>query len=153
MQYKDYKKALKAIEKKYDSEINKLQSDIDDVRLLRDKRQISDKEAWDREMKLAEILDQVKNKGKRSIERLKMNFVRQNAPAKIGDIIWTTSKVMRVTDVRLAAFEYPMIKYFGLQLTTRGIPCKVQKEYPLGGIYQKDIISVNGEPYIYKQQD
>ena len=154
MTYKEYQKALKAIEKKHEADMDKLHAEIYEVRNLAQQHKISKEEAWDKEMKLAASIDFLKNHGKRSIERLKMNFARQDAPAWIGDIIWAmvkgSTKVMKVTDVRVAAFDYPMLKFFGIQLTVKGIPAKVQKEPPLGGIYQKDITSVNGEPYTYK---
>lgn len=150
MTYKEYRKALKAIEKKYDGEMKKREADIDEVRRLKERKIISEKEALDREMKLAALLDSAKNRGKRSIDRLKMNFARQDAPAKIGDLIWAKGTLMKVEDIRLAAFEYPMLKYFGVQLTMYGLPKKVQLKHPCGGIYQKDITSVNGEAYTYK---
>jgi hypothetical protein len=46
-----------------------------------------------------------------------------------------------------------MLKYFGVQLTLKGVPSKIQKEYPNGGIYQKDITSVNGDVYTYKVRE
>lgn len=153
MTYKEYRKALKAIEKKYDGEMKNLQADIDEVRRLRELKKISEQEAWDREMKLASILDSVKNRCKRSIERLKMNFARQDAPAGIGDLVWAKGTLLKVEEIKLAAFEYPMLKYFGLQLSLYGLPKKVQLKHPRGGIYQKDITSVNGEAYTYKVRE
>ena len=157
MNYKEFKKALATICKKHESEQQKLYEQIEDVKRMFEQRKISEKEAWEREMKLASIIDSSKNREKLSTERLKMNFAKQDAPAEIGDIIWATVKgstrVMKVTEIRLAAFDYPMIKYFGVQLTLHGVPAKVQKVAPFGGIYQKDIISVNGEVYIYKTRE
>ena len=153
MRYKDYKKALKAIEKKYDGEMKKLEADIDEVRRLKERKMISEKEAWDREMKISAILDSVKNRGKRSIERMKMNFASQDSPAGIGDLIWAKGTLLKVEEIKLAAFEYPMLKFFGKQLTLYGLPKKVQLQHPRGGIYQKDITSVNGEAYTYKVRE
>ena len=153
MDYKDFKKALKEIGAKYERERKALYDEISKIKWHVEHSKISDKEAFEKTQKLYGILDGLKGREKRSIERLKMNFAKQDAPAKIGDIIWSGQKVLRVEDIRLASFDYPMLKYFGTQLTIKGMPCKNQKKHPEGGIYQKDISSVNGFPYHYKTRE
>ena len=156
MTYDSYKKALGNISKKYDHEIDALLDEINELDAMLEKKQIDKKEHFEETKRLSYILDGARGRCKRSIERLKLNYAKQDAPAKIGDIIWGvckgTTKVMRVEEIRLASFEYPMLKYFGKQLTLYGLPCKCQLQSPRGGIYQKDITSVNGVPYIYKER-
>ena len=154
MNYKEYQKALKAIDKKYNGKRKAVYDLIQKIehQALKDGRIYpDDKKRLDDLYKEAEFL---KDKQGRSIERLKMNFISENAKVKTGDIIWAvkkgTTKVMRVEYAKLSAFEYPMLKYFGTQLTLYGQPCKKQLEHPKGGIYEKDITSINGEPFEYK---
>ena len=153
MTYKEYLKALKHIDACQKNEFERLQDEMKKVQQLKEKRKISEKEAFERDHRLAEILDKAKNRYAFKTERLKMNFARQNIEVKTGDIIWAqikgTTRVIRVEEIRLAAFEYPMLKLFGTQLTLYGQPCKHQLFHPKGGIYQKDITSINGEPYTY----
>ena len=157
MDYKEYKKALKEIEAKYERERRALYDEISKIKWQAEHSKISDKEAFEKTQKLYGILDGLKGREKRSIERLKMNFANQDAPAKVGDLIWANTKqgtkLLKVTEIHIAAFDYPMLKYFGVQLTLKGVPSKIQKEYPNGGIYQKDITSVNGEVYTYKVRE
>jgi hypothetical protein len=157
MTYKEYKKNLKSIEQKYAVEIKTIYDELESIDHALKRKAISEAEAKDKQEKLHGYLDMLKGCEKRSLERLKINFARQDAPAQIGDLIWAMTKqgtkLLKVTDIKLAAFDYPMLKYFGVQLTLKGVPSKIQKEYPQGGIYQKNITSVNGEPYIYKARE
>jgi predicted DNA-binding protein YlxM (UPF0122 family) len=157
MVYKDFKKALKEIAAKYERERKALYDQISKIKWQAEHSKISDKEAFEKMQKLYGILDGLKGREKRSIERLKMNFANQDAPVKVGDLIWANTKqgtkLLKVTEIHIAAFDYPMLKYFGMQLTLKGVPSKIQKEYPNGGIYQKDITSVNGEVYTYKVRE
>lgn len=157
MNYKEFKKNLRDLTLKYQREREKVNDMIKNVQNEHERGIISDHEEKEQEKKLYGILDTLKSKEKRSVERLKMNFAMQDNPVEIGDIIWAQSKngtkVMKVTEIRLAAFEYPMLKYFGIQLTLKGMPAKTQKQYPSGGIYQKDVVSVKGEAYTYKVRD
>jgi hypothetical protein len=153
MTYKQYKKALAVCEELYDNErshINKLK-EFNRMRWRNGK--ISEKEYNDEKERLDAILTNATGRNDRYRERVKMHFAMQDAPAKVGDIIWTSQLCMRVEQIKLAAFDFPMLKYFGVQLTLKGVPSKIQKEYPQGGIYQKNITSVNGEPYIYKARE
>ena len=153
MTYKDYLKAAKEIDQCRERNWNRIYGEITDIQNKIDKRTIGEKAGKEQINKLYSTWDGIKNKYAHSKERLKMNFARQDAPAKIGDIIWSGQKVLRVEDIRLASFDYPMLKYFGTQLTIKGTPCKNQKKHPEGGIYQKDISSVNGFVYHYKTRD
>ena len=154
MNYKEYQKALAAINKSAKKELDDLQGRMYEVQRMKDDKVISEKEAFERDQKLAEIFDSVKNRYARSAERLKMNFAKQDCDIKVGDIIWAVSKgaakVLKIENIKLAAFDYPMLKLFGTQLTLYGQPYKKQLQHPKGGIYQKDITSINGEPYTYK---
>ena len=158
MNYKEYKKNLAAIEQKYRAIKQALYDEIDDVAKRLERKKITEEEAKAETDRLYAILDTKKGREKRSIEQLKMNFARQDAAAKVGDLIWAQtkhgSKLLKVTDIKLSAFEYPMLKYFGVQMNMlKGLPAPTQKQYPQGGIYQKDITSVNGEPYTYKVRE
>ena len=157
MTYKEYQKALAAIDKSAKTELNRLNEQMEEVRRLKEKKLISEREAWERDQRLAEIFDKAKNRHYLKVEHLKMDFARQDIDIKIGDIIWAKTnqgtKVLKVTEIKMAAFDYPMLKFFGIQLTIWGLPAKVQKPQPRGGIYQKDITSINGEPYIYKTRN
>lgn len=157
MTYKEFLKAHKQIENSAKMELDNLQKKMTEVDQLKDKGTISEKEAFEQNKRLAEIFDSAKNRYARSAERLKMNFAKQDCDIKVGDIIWASTKrgtrVLKVTEIKLAAFDYPMIKLFGVQLTMYGIPHKQQLKQPKGGIYQKDITSINGEPYTYKTRD
>ena len=157
MDYKDFKKALKEIGAKYERERRALYDEIKKIEWMVEHSKISEKETFEKTQKLYGILDGLKGREKRSIERLKMNFANQDAPAKVGDLIWANTKqgtkLLKVTEIHIAAFDYPMLKYFGVQLTLKGVPSKIQKEYPNGGIYQKDVTSVNGEVYTYKVRE
>lgn len=158
MTYKEFKKNLADIEKEYDRKRGYVLDEIDKIERALKREEISEDEAFEQEQKQYSILEMLKGREKRSVERLKMNFARQDAPAKIGDIIWAFTKqgtkLLKVTDIRLASFEYPMLKYFGIQMKVlTGLPAKVQKQFPNGGIFQKDITSVNGEPYTFKVRE
>ena len=153
MTYKEYKVALRNIDSKYTKERERLLALIYKIEEKKQKGFVLteiEKIELDR---LYKILEYVKNRGHRSVERLKFNFATQDTTAKVGDIIWAGQRVLKVTEISLASFEYPMLKYFGKQLTMKGLPCKNQKEYPQGGIYQKDITSINGDPYIYNVRE
>lgn len=154
MTYSEYKKALAQLLKSAKAELDNLREQMDEVQRQKEARMLTEKEAWERDQHLAEIYDKAKNRHARAAEHLKMEFARQDAPIEIGNIVWAkvkgSTKVLRVTEVRMAAFDYPMLKVFGIQLTMYGQPYQKQKEPPHGGIYQKDIISINGEPYTYK---
>ena len=155
MTYKEYIKATIAIDKKYTAKRKAVAEEIKamEAKALKEGRISPNDEK--QLTKLYEEAEYLKNKHARSIERLKLNFAKQDSKVKVGDIIWAVQngscRVMRVESERLAAFDYPMLKYFGLQLTMRGMPAKVQKQYPQGGIYEKDITSINGEPFEYKE--
>lgn len=158
MNYKEFKKNLSNLEKKYKQEKSALYDEIKMIALRLERKKISDEEAKRETDRLYDILDKANGREKRSVEKLKMNFARQDAPAKIGDIIWASTKqgtkLLKVTEIKLAAFEYPMLKYFGIQMKVlTGLPQTTQKQYPNGGIYQKDITSVNGEAYKYKVRE
>jgi len=154
MTYQEFKKSLAAIDKKYNSRRKEVADKIQEMeaKALKEGRITpTDEKELTNLYNEAEFL---KNKHDRSIERLKMNFATQNSTIQTGDIIWAQvkgiTKVMKVQYRKLSAFDYPMLKFFGTQLTMRGLPAKVQKPYPQGGIYEKDITSINGEPYEYK---
>jgi hypothetical protein len=153
MTYKDYLSAAKEIDQGRERNWHRIYAEICDIDERINSKIIDEKTGKAKICKLYETWDGIKNKYAHSKERLKMNFAKQDAPAKIGDIIWSGQKVLRVEDIRLASFEYPMLKYFGTQLTIKGLPCKNQKKHPEGGIYQKDISSVNGFPYHYKTRE
>ena len=87
MNYKEYQKALAAINKSAKKELDDLQGRMDEVRQLKEDKVISEKEAFERDQKLAEIFDSVKNRYARSAERLKMNFAKQDCDIKVGDIV------------------------------------------------------------------
>ena len=155
MTYKEYIKATIAIDKKYTA---KRKAVADEIQKMEDSAMKSGRITPADEKQLTKLYEEaefLKNKHNRSIYRLKLNFAKQDSKVKVGDIIWAVQngscRVMRVESERLAAFDYPMLKYFGLQLTMRGLPSKVQKQYPQGGIYVKDITSINGEPFEYKE--
>jgi len=153
MTYKQYKKALAVCEELYNNErshINKLK---EFNRMQLRYRKISEKEYNEEKERLDVILTNATGRYDRYRERVKMHFAMQDAPAKVGDIIWTAQLCMRVEQIKLAAFDFPMLKYFGTQLTLRGIPKAQQKKFPEGGIYQKSIKSVNGVPYEYKVKE
>lgn len=154
MTYKQYQKALAEINKRHadmDAKNNALLAVIE-KRLER--RELDEKQANEQRFKIYDIMNIQKTRFERWTLHLKMNFANQGTNIKVGDIIWAkvkgSTKVMRVTEIKMAAFDYPMMKLFGIQLTLYGIPCQKQSEHPKGGIYQKDITSINGEPYIYK---
>lgn len=153
MTYKDYLRAAKEIDQGRERNWKRIYADITEVQVQIDSHTIPEKAGKAKISKLYETWDGIKTRYAHSKERLKMNFAKQDAPAKIGDIIWSGQKVLRVEDIRLASFDYPMLKYFGTQLTIKGTPCKNQKKHPEGGIYQKDISSVNGFVYHYKTRD
>ena len=92
MDYKDFKKALKEIGAKYERERRALYDEIKKIEWMVEHSKISDKEAFEKTQKLYGILDGLKGREKRSIERLKMNFANQDAPAKVGDLIWANTK-------------------------------------------------------------
>lgn len=150
MNYKDYQVALENIKRKYGKECERLLDEIEDVNRNHINKRLTSKEAKERKDYLNEVYTLVRSKEKRSIDRLKMNFANQDTPVKIGDVIWANTRVMKVEEIRVAAFDYPMLKYFGTQLTLYGVPKQVQQKYPKGGIYQKEVTSVNGDPYKYK---
>lgn len=154
MTYKEYKEALANIDKNYKCEKKRQMDMFDDINRRLDAKEISEKEAFELMIKVNAIIDSSKNRNARSIDNLKTTFANQDTSIKVGDIIWAkvkgSTKVLRVEAIRLAAFEYPMLKLFGTQLTLYGQPCQKQTERPKGGIYQKDITSINGEPYTYK---
>lgn len=154
MTYKEYIKATIAINKKYTA---KRKAVADEIQKMEDIAMKSGRitPADEKQLtKLYEEAEYLKNKHGRSVERLKMNFASQNTTIQQGDIIWAqvkgVTRVMKVQYRKLSAFDYPMLKFFGIQLTMRGLPAKVQKPYPQGGIYDKDITSINGEPYEHK---
>lgn len=155
MNYKEFKAALAAIDKKYLDKRKAVAAKIKamEAKALKEGRITpTDEKELTNLYKEAEYL---KNKHGRSIEMLKMNFASQNTTIQQGDIIWAqvkgVTKVMKVQYRKLSAFEYPMLKYFGTQLTLYGQPCKQQQKHPKGGIYEKDITSINGEPFEYKE--
>lgn len=157
MIYQEFKASLAAIDQKYTEKRKAVAEELHkmEAKALKEGRISPNDEKHLTELyKEAEYL---KNKHARSIERLKMNFAAQNSTIQTGDIIWAQvkgiTKVMKVQYRKLSAFDYPMLKFFGTQLTMRGLPAKVQKPYPQGGIYEKDITSINGEPYEYKAHD
>ena len=144
MTYQEFKQSLAAIDQKYTAKRKAVAEELQkmEVKALKEGRIAPNDEKHLTELyKEAEYL---KNKHARSIERLKQ-----------GDIIWAMvkgiTKVMKVEYRKLSAFDYPMLKFFGIQLTVKGNPAKVQKTYPQGGIYEKDITSINGEPFEYKE--
>ena len=157
MTYKEFRNALTEMEAKYRRNVERINESIKDWEERWERKEVDEKTATAEIDKLYDEFEYLKNRNARKVEQLKMNFAKQDAPAEIGDIIWATvkgsTKVMKVTEIRLAAFTYPMLKYFGVQLTMRGVPAKVQKVAPQGGIYQKDVHSVNGEPYEYKARE
>ena len=157
MTYQEFKQSLAAIDKKYTSKRKVVVEELQkmEAKALKEGRISPNDEKHLTELyKKAEYL---KNKHARSIERLKMNFATQDTKVKQGDIIWAMvkgiTKVMKVEYRKLSAFDYPMLKFFGTQLTVKGNPAKVQKAYPQGGIYEKDITSINGVPYKYKAHE
>lgn len=154
MTYKQYQKALSEINKRRKSEITRNESLIDDIENRLKRGYIDKKQAQEQRFKVYDIMNIQKKRFDLWTFRLKTNFANQDTNIKVGDIIWAETKrgtrVLRVTDIKLAAFDYPMLKVFGVQLTLYGIPCKIQQKHPKGGIYQKDITSINGEPYSYK---
>lgn len=150
MTYKEYQQALRKIEKKYADEKKVAEDFLKKHERLFHKGQITKEEFKKEESKADKAKENARNKASRSIEKLKINFAKENCPIKEGDIIWTDKLVMRVEKIGLAKFDFPMLKFFGLQLSKKGIPNKNQKEYPEGGIYQKDVISINGNVYEYE---
>lgn len=157
MTYKEFQESMVAMELKYQRDQDRIFESIREWGRKLGDQEVDEDEAKDAIDKLYAELEFLKNRNTRKTEQLKMNFARQDAPADIGDIIWASTskgmKVMKVTEIRLAAFAYPMLKYFGVQLNMKGLPNKVQKVAPQGGIYQTDIYSVNGEPYEYKSRE
>ena len=154
MTYKQYQKALAEINKRHAQEVARNDSLIADIEKRLKRREIDEKQAQEERFKVYDIINTQKTRFDRWTVRLKTNFANQDTNIKVGDIIWADTKrgarVLRVTDIKLATFDYPMLKVFGVQLTLYGIPCKIQQKHPKGGIYQKDITSINGEPYEYK---
>lgn len=150
MEYKEYKKYVLDIEHSYEVRMNANKDKIEEVEKRAKKGDISQEEAKTQLQYLYSILDLLRSKRNRSIEKLKMRFANQDKIVKEGDIIWAGKKILRVEMIKLASFDYPMLKYFGTQLTIYGLPCKEQKKHPEGGIYQKDITSINGIPYKYE---
>ena len=138
MTYKEYIKATIAIEKKYTA---KRKAVADEIKAMEAKALKEGRISPNDEKQLTKLYEEaeyLKKKHARSIERLKMNFTSQNTKVKMGDIIWAqvkgVTKVMKVQYRKLSAFDYPMLKFFGTQLTVKGNPAKVQKQYPQGGI-------------------
>ena len=154
MKYKQYQKALAEINKRHAQEVARNDLLIADIEKRLKRREIDEKQAQEERFKVYDIMNTQKKRFERWMVRLKTNFANQDTNIKVGDIIWADTKrgarVLRVTDIKLAAFDYPMLKLFGTQLTLYGQPYKKQLQQPKGGIYQKDITSINGEPYTYK---
>lgn len=157
MTYKEFNDNMVAMELKYQRDQDRVFASIHEWECKRDEKEVDEETAKTSIDNLYAEFEYFKNRHARKTEQLKMNFAKQDAPAEIGDIIWATTpkgtKVMKVTEIRLASFSYPMLKYFGVLLNMKGLPNKVQYEQPRGGIYQKDIHSVNGEPYEYKSRE
>ena len=157
MTYKEFQENQVAMELKYQRDQDRIFESIREWECRRDEHEVDEKTAKEAIDNLYAEFEYLKNRHARKAEQLKMTFAKQDAPAEIGDIIWATvkgsTKVMKVTEIKIAAFNYPMLKYFGVQLNMKGLPNKVQYEQPRGGIYQKDIHSVNGEPYTYKTRE
>ena len=153
MTYKQYQKALAVCKGLFNDECSRIRTlCVFNERMWRNGK-ISEKEYNDEKERLNSIRSKASDRYFRYCDRVKMHFAMQDAPAKVGDIIWTAQLCMRVEQIKLAAFDFPMLKYFGTQLTLRGIPKAQQKKYPEGGIYQKSIKSVNGVPYEYKVKE
>lgn len=150
MNYKDYLKARALIARKYGKEREEIQSRIDKARKQLDKGTITKRDFDEKERIANRVLDEIAEREGRSIDRLKMHYAAQDAPAKVNDIIWAGTKCMKVERIKLAAFDYPMLKYYGTLLTNQGLPRKQNAD---GHIYQKDIKSVNGVAYVYKVKE
>lgn len=153
MTYKKYQKALAICKNLYTEECEHVKK----LKLFNKKRWSEGKVTFEEYTKESERLDDILKRATdrydRYVERLKMHFAMQDAPAKVGDILWSGNRIIRGEQIKLSAFDFPMLKYFGVQLTTKGLPYVNQKKYPDGGIYQKNVTSVNGVPYTYKVRE
>lgn len=83
---------------------------------------------------------------------LRKQYAIEHNPVKVGDIVTDHYHTIRVERMSLYGGPIPYMKYCGTELTKKGVPKKRQPmtDYP---IFQRNVQSINGEPYKYKNED
>jgi ribosomal protein S12 len=103
-------------------------------------------------LKMNEQISNIRNRAIIQHDRIKKEYAMQNSPADVGDVIEAEIRIskpnsgireiirlMRVERIEVAAFEEPMLTYYGTYIKEDGTPYARQMNVP---IYQKDITSV-----------
>jgi hypothetical protein len=83
---------------------------------------------------------------------LRRQYAIEHNPVKVGDIVTDHYHTIRVEKMGFYGYPIPSMRYQGTELTKQGIPKKRQpvQENPA---FQKNVISINGKPYKYGEDE
>ena len=83
---------------------------------------------------------------------LRKHYAIEHNPVKVGDIVTDHYHTIRVEKMSMYGYPLPYIKYTGIELTKQGEP-KKRQPVPPNPVFQCNIVSINGKPYKYVEEE
>ena len=83
---------------------------------------------------------------------LRKQYAIEHNPVKVGDIVTDHYHTIRVEKMSMYGYPVPCMVYRGTELTKQGVP-KKRQPVPGNPAFQKDVKSINCEPYKYKEEE
>jgi hypothetical protein len=99
---------------------------------------------------LSEKMIAIQNESKAKQFLLLKQYATEHNPVKIGDVITDHFHTIRVETMGISTewTSVPIMRYRGTELTKQGVP-KKRQPVPSFPVFQRNIVSINGEPYKY----
>lgn len=84
--------------------------------------------------------------------KLRKQYAIEHNPVKVGYIVTDQNQTIRVEKMSVYGYPLPYIKYTGIELTKQGEP-KKRQPVPPNPVFQCNIVSINGKPYKYVEEE
>ena len=79
-------------------------------------------------------------------------YAMEHCPIEYGDIVTDHYHTIKVEQMSVYGYPLPHMKYTGIELTKQGEP-KKRQPVPPNPVFQSNIISINGKPYKYVEEE